>query len=234
MRVSYDLHIHSCLSPCGSDDMTPNNIVNMAALLGTDVIAVSDHNSSRNLPAVCAAATKLSPAGQELLVVPAVEACTSEEVHMLCLFETLEGALAFGNEIYRFLPPISNQTDVFGNQLILNEADELIGVEERLLINALTLGIEKLIPLAAEYGGVAIPAHANKRANSIVANLGFIPPEYGFAAIEVNPPDDSLAFVGRRISDSDAHDLEHMREPSFFMEIAEKTPKCVVNYLRGL
>lgn len=228
MKISYDLHMHSCLSPCGSDDMTPNNIVNMASLLGLDAIAVSDHNTARNLPAVCELAR-----GCGLLVVPAIEACTSEEVHVLCLFETLEGALAFGEEIYRYLPPIENQPDIFGNQLVMDENDEIVGSEPLLLINALSLGIERLIPLAREYGGEAVPAHVNKPANSIIANLGFIPPEYGFTCIEVNPPDESVLFTGRRISDSDAHYLEHIHEPEFFMEVTEKTAQGVLEYIRG-
>lgn len=228
MKVSYDLHIHSGLSPCGSEDMTPNNIVNMACLLGLDVIAVSDHNSVKNLPAVFRAA-----AAAGLTVVPAVEACTAEEVHMLCLFETLEGALSFGEEIYRFLPEIQNVPDIYGEQMIFSESDELLGTEPLLLINALTLGIEKLIPLAREYGGEAIPAHANKNANSIVANLGFIPPEYGFQCVELNPMDPAFPFEGRRITDSDAHYLEDIHEPVNFIEIPEKTPKAVVDFVRG-
>ena len=132
MKISYDLHIHSCLSPCGSEDMTPNNIVNMACLLGLDVIAVSDHNSCKNLPAVCKLAQM-----RGLTVVPAMEACTAEEVHVLCLFETLSGAMAFGERIYESLPPILNQPEIYGEQLILDEKDNIVGKEPKLLINAL-------------------------------------------------------------------------------------------------
>lgn len=228
MRLSYDLHMHSGLSPCGCEDMTPNNIVNMACLLGLDVIAVSDHNSAKNLPAIFRVAGEAG-----LTVVPAIEACTAEEVHMLCLFETLEGVLAFGEEIYRYLPEIQNVPEIYGEQLILNELDEPVGEEPRLLINALTLGIEKVIPLAREYGGEAIPAHANKNANSIVANLGFIPPEYGFQCIELNPMDQSFPFEGRRITDSDAHYLEQIHDPVNFIDVSDKSAKAVVDFVRG-
>lgn len=227
-RISYDLHIHSCLSPCGDEDMTPNNIVGMASLLGLDAIAVTDHNAVGNLPAVMEAAARAG-----LLVVPGVEACTAEEVHMLCLFETLEGALGFGDEIYRFLPDIKNQPDIFGRQLILNDQDEPVGEEPRLLINALTLSIDRLLPLAEHYGGCAIPAHANKAANSIVANLGFLPPEYGFHCVELNPPDPNFPFEGRRITDSDAHYLEHIHEAEHFITVNEKSARGIVDYLRG-
>ena len=109
MKYSYDLHIHSCLSPCGDMDMTPNNIVNMASLLGLDLIAVSDHNSALNLPAVFTAAK-----GTELTVIPAIEANSAEEVHVLCLFETLEDALACSEEFYEHLPPVINRPYIFG------------------------------------------------------------------------------------------------------------------------
>lgn len=228
MKFSYDLHTHSCLSPCGSDDMTPNNLVNMAALGGLDILAVSDHNSAKNLPAASRVAEEAG-----ILLVPAIEACTSEEVHVLCLFASLEGALSFGEEIYRFLPPIANKPDFFGNQLILDENDERIGTEPLLLINALTIGIEKLISLTARLGGLAIPAHVNKQSNSIIANLGFIPPEYGFSCIEVNPPDDRVAFDGMRISDSDAHSLERIHEPEFYLELPERSAQAVIDCLKG-
>ena len=86
----YDLHIHSCLSPCGSEDMTPYNIAAMAALKGLDVIAVTDHNSCKNCPAVLAAAKEYG-----VLALPGMELTTSEEVHAVCLFETLDAAMAF-------------------------------------------------------------------------------------------------------------------------------------------
>ena len=228
MKISYDLHIHSCLSPCGSEDMTPNNIVNMACLLGLDVIAVSDHNSCKNLPAVCKLAQM-----RGLTVVPAMEACTAEEVHVLCLFETLSGAMAFGERIYESLPPILNQPEIYGEQLILDEKDNIVGKEPKLLINALEVGIEPLIPLVREYGGIAVPAHVNKPANSIIANLGLIPPEYGFSCIEVNPPDQSVLFSGRRITDSDAHYLEQIKDAVNYIEVVEKSAAGVVKYLQG-
>lgn len=208
--------------------MTPNNIVGMASLLGLDAIAVSDHNSAKNLPAVMKAAERFG-----LLVVPGIEACTAEEIHMLCLFETLEGALGFGEEIYRALPDIRNRPDVFGHQMILDDQDEPIDEEPRLLINALTLSIDRLLPLAKAYGGYAIPAHADKSTNSIVSNLGFLPPDYNFQCIELNPPNPDFPFAGRRITDSDAHYLEKIHEAEHFIEVTEKSARGIVDYLRG-
>lgn len=228
MKLSYDLHLHSCLSPCGDNDMTPNNIVNMASLLGLDAIALSDHNSARNLSSVCALGERAG-----IIVVPAIEVCTSEEVHMLCFFPTLRSANSFGDEIYAFLPAIDNRPEIFGDQLVMDENDKVIAQEPKLLINALTIGIDRLIPLTTSYNGVAIPAHVNKNANSIIASLGSIPQEYGFPCIEVNPPDPSIRFDGRRITDSDAHYLEHIHEPHNSIEVSERSVKGILDYIKG-
>ena len=136
MRLNYDFHIHSCLSPCGDNDMTPNNIVGMAGILELNAIAVSDHNSALNLPAVC----KL---GEErgLLVVPAIEITTAEEVHVLSLFPSLESALHMGEEIYTLLPDVPNAPEIFGDKLIMDENDQVAGTVEKILINATSLSI---------------------------------------------------------------------------------------------
>lgn len=227
MKISYDLHLHSCLSPCGDRDMTPNNIVNMAVLLGLDAIAVSDHNSARNLPAVFRVAQQAG-----ILVVPAMELCTAEEIHMLCLFPALENALACSDAVYPYLPTISNKPEIFGEQLILDEKDEIVGEEPYLLINALALSLDEMLPLARQFDGLPIPAHADKDAYSITASLGMIPPEYGFSCIEQKNPKAALSFDGRRICNSDAHYLEHMNEPVHFLEVEEKSTAGILNTLR--
>ena len=129
-----DLHIHSCLSPCGDALMTPNNIVGMAFIKQLDVIAVCDHNSARNLPAIKEAADMMN-----VLLLPGMELTTKEEAHMLCYFKTVEECTAFGEEIYRHLPPIPNNEKFFGRQQVMNAQDEEIAVVERLLISALDL-----------------------------------------------------------------------------------------------
>lgn len=226
MKFSYDLHMHSCLSPCGDMEMTPNNIVGMACLLGLDLIAVSDHNTARNLPAVFAAA---EAAG--LTVVPAIEACSAEEVHVLCLFETLEDALACSDDFYEHLPDIQNQPDIFGEQAVLNANDERIGTIGKLLINALDLGLDGLIELVRHHRGLPIPAHADKSAYSILSNLGYIPEEYGFTCIEVKNPASEVPFAGRRITDSDAHYLQDIAEPDRFLDLPEKSAAAVIKLL---
>ena len=118
----YDLHIHSCLSPCGDDDMTPANLVGMAAVKGLDVIALTDHNSCRN----CAAAMRHGEICG-VTVIPGMELTTSEEVHVVCLFPSLENAMSFDQFVYERILPIQNRPDIFGRQQILDEQDQVTG-----------------------------------------------------------------------------------------------------------
>ena len=211
MLAPYDLHIHSCLSPCGEEEMTPNNIVGMAQILELSVFAVADHNTARNLPAVRKLAEEAG-----LLLIPAMEITTAEEVHVLSLFPSVEAALEMGEEVYAALPPVRNKPDIFGYQRILDENDEPVGELEKLLINAAMLPIDAVFEKVRGYGGVPIPAHIDKSANSVLANLGVIPPELEAKTVEISPrgidrgfapPDGEEYFV---ITDSDAHDLETM------------------------
>jgi predicted metal-dependent phosphoesterase TrpH len=138
-KYFYDLHLHSCLSPCGDNDMTPNNIVNMSALKELDIIAVCDHNSVRNCEAVSKAA-KIN--GLDLLVIPGLEVTTSEEIHALVYFSGFEGANDFEHEILKKKrAPVKNNKKIFGDQIIMNELDEIIGEEEHLLINAADISL---------------------------------------------------------------------------------------------
>lgn len=229
MRISYDLHIHSCLSPCGDNDMTPNNIVNMAKISGLDVIAVSDHNSAKNLSAVFNVAKKAN-----LIVVPAVEVCTSEEIHMLCYFCSLDDAISFSKEIYPYLPLIRNNESIFGSQLVLDKDDCIINVERKLLINALTIGIDKLLLIMIKYNGVVIPAHVDKSSYSIISSLGHIPDEYNFRCIEVKDSNCKVEFDGLRIYNSDAHYLGHINEPINFLDVDDKSICGIINKLKGI
>lgn len=217
MRAAVDLHIHSCLSPCGDEDMTPNNIVNMALLKGLDIIAVTDHNAAGNLPSIIAVAREAG-----LAVLPGVEACSLEEVHALCYFPSLDGVMAFQEAMYPHLPPLPNTPDVFGRQVLMDDQDEETGVEDKLLIQALDLPLEELVALCQGMGGVVVPAHVNKMANSLLGNLGFVPPGIPFAAMEVVPPPmpEPQADLSswRHLRSSDAHYLGQILEREFFIE----------------
>ncbi len=209
--------------------MTPNNIVNMAIIKGLDVIAITDHNSVGNCAAVMAAA------GDNLLVIPAMELETSEEVHMTCYFPTLDSARAMEEEIIKRTPPIKNRTEIFGYQLYMNELDEVIGEEERLLVSATALDIYEAAELAKRLGGIAVPAHIDRSSYSVVSNLGFMPPDLDVSAVEITAK--SLEKLSgeyqsyRIITNSDAHYLENISERENFFELDCKNAQEVVDFL---
>ena len=230
MQAYVDLHLHSCLSPCANDDMTPWNIVGMAKLKELDVIAVTDHNCALNLP-------EAMEAGKEygVTVLPGLEITSKEEVHMLAYFETLPAALRFGKMIYQHLPDVKNDASLFGRQLIIGGEDCIQGEVEKLLIAATDFSVEALAHEIKKYGGVAIPAHINRGANGMIGALGLMPmlPEY--PAVEVSPHIDCPAYAtkGRRVlQSSDAHRLEDIQEREFTMELAEVSPAAIMAMLR--
>ena len=146
MKLYYDLHIHSALSPCGDKDMTPNNIVNMSIIKGLDVIAVTDHNSCGNVRAV------MEVAGDRLLVIPGMEVETSEEVHVVCYFADIENAEKMGEYIKKHMSGVKNQEEIFGEQLYMDADDNVIGKEENLLVTATDLNIFRVVEKAKEFG----------------------------------------------------------------------------------
>ncbi len=229
MKLAADLHIHSCLSPCASPDMTPSNIVNMAYLKGLQVIAVCDHNCAYNLPAVKAAADE-----QGLIFLPGIEVETREEVHVLTLFPALEPAMEFGGWVYASLPEIQNRPSFFGEQTIMDANDQVVGTEPRLLIQSTTRSIDEVVETCRKLGGVPVPAHINKTSNSMLKSLGFLPPNLQLTAIEVCPQN---TLVGVEISryhvlyNSDAHTLGEISEPDHFISAYDSTPEGVLRYL---
>ena len=236
MNLFYDLHIHSCLSPCGDDDMTPANIAGMAMVKGLDLIALTDHNSARNCPALLAAAEEYG-----ILALPGMEVNTSEEVHAVCLFKTLEAALDFDSYVYEKLMKFPNREEIFGKQQIYDCNDRVCAAEPNLLINATEISFEELWDLALSYDGVMFPAHIDKTANSLIANLGFVPPDSRFVTAEVKDLGKLHSLLRenpyladcRIISNSDAHYLEHINEPRLTLEVEEKSREAVVETLRS-
>ena len=203
----YDFHIHSCLSPCGDGDMTPNNIVNMALLNGLSAIALTDHNSVRNCPAVMEAG---KAAG--LLVVPGMELTTAEDIHAVCLFPSLDAAQAFGRYVYQSLPVIPNRADIFGEQLVMDREDKVTGIEERLLLTATAIGLDALPTLIEEYDGVAFPAHIDRHSNGALAILGSLSEDMGFWLAEISKDYAARFPFFSFLSDSDAHTLADIAE----------------------
>ena len=234
MKYYYDLHLHSCLSPCGDMDMTPNNLVNMAKLLGLDVIALTDHNTSLN----CGAAMKV---GDEigLLVIPGMELTTAEDIHAVCLFPTLEQALAFSEYVDSHRIKVRNKPEIYGRQVIMNEDDEEIGEIEHLLLPASFIGISEAYGKAKEFGGICYPAHIDRDSLSILSVLGEIDPYCGFKTAELADMSklDELREQHPILNEmniitcSDAHYLENMRDAANTLELPELTREAVIRYL---
>ncbi len=226
MKLFYDFHIHSCLSPCGDEDSTPNNIVNMALIKGLNVIAVSDHNTGKNCPAVMAVGKK-----NGLVVLPAMELTTSEDIHILCLFETYEDLQKLEGHIQKTRLKIKNKPEVFGRQLIMNERDEVIGEEEHLLIVSSGISVEEVAALVKGFGGIPIPAHIDKQANGIIGILGAFDYHLGFEMIECSV-DSGVTLP--QITDSDAHYLWDIAEAEHFIEAETCSARGVFEALKKM
>lgn len=235
MKVHYDLHIHSCLSPCGDEDMTPNNIVNMAKLCGLELIALTDHNSCKNCPALLKAAAKAG-----ITAVAGMELCTAEECHVVCLFPSPDSAMDFDAYVSAALPPIQNNPAAFGEQWIMNENDEVVGREDLLLITASSISVDRVTETVRKYGGTAFPAHVDRPSYSVTASLGTIP-SVGFRATEISPNGDAASLAvqypemrGKPVLfNSDAHYLEQIQEAGPWLDLPECTPKALIAALNG-
>lgn len=236
IRLSYDLHIHSCLSPCGDRDNTPANIVGMAVVKELDVIALCDHNTAKNCPAALEVANTYG-----ITLICGMEITTAEEVHVICLLPDLDSALELDRYVNPRILPIINDPTIFGEQLIINSQDQVIGIEEKLLINATSITFDEVFPLVEGLGGVAVPAHIDKSTNGLISNLGFIPPGAAFRTIEMKNPDGYRTLCKTHeylksckvITNSDAHYLYDIKEPVDFLHVEENTAKDVIKALKN-
>ncbi len=223
--VSYDLHLHSCLSPCGDMDMTPCNIAGMAHLNEIGLLALTDHNAVDNCPAFFAACGEYG-----IVPVAGMELTTAEDIHLLCVFETLEAAMSFGKEIRPHRMRIKNRVDVFGEQPILNERDEKIGEEPFFLPAATDLELCAAAELVASYDGVCWPAHIDRDSNGLLAVLGSFPPEPVFRIAELREAKNRDLAEGRAIIlSSDAHRLWEIGDAggSITLDVEGTEPEAV-------
>ena len=215
--------------------MTPANIAGMAAVKGLDVIAVTDHNSCRN----CAATIKMAEE-YGVIALPGMELCTEEEVHVVCLFPDLYTAMDFDGYVYDKMLKIPNKEKIFGEQLLYNDIDDIIGKEPNLLLCNTSIRFDEVFALTEERNGIMIPAHIDKTTNSLIANLGFIPPDSQFTCAEVRDLNklsgllDTHLYLSRRriISNSDAHYLEHINEPEHTIDVAGLSAAEIIKALK--
>lgn len=186
-----ELHVHTVLSPCGDIEMIPPLIIEESHSKGINLIAITDHNASANIGAVQRAAL-----GNDLAVLPGMELQTREEVHVLCLFDTLEQASALQVRVDAALPRVKNNVDFFGEQFVVDETGEFIRREERLLLTSTNLTINDAWQLVTTLGGLMIPAHVDRKAFGLLAILGFVPKEIPIEALEISrfwKPEDAVA-----------------------------------------
>ena len=234
MKYYYDLHLHSCLSPCGSEDMTPANLAAMCALAGLDIVALTDHNTCGNCAAFCRAAEE-----RDLLALAGMELCTREEIHVVCLFPTPHHGEEFEAYVSRRLPPLSNHPAVFGHQIYMDAGNLVLGEDPRFLAGHTDIGLEEVSRLAAAFGGAAFPAHIDRPSFSLLGVLGLWMPELGFPLAEVSrqcPPEFRLRpdLAGLRlITNSDAHYLDQVWEAEHTVELTERTAAAVLYWLQG-
>jgi 3',5'-nucleoside bisphosphate phosphatase len=218
VRLCIDLHNHSCLSPCGSPHMLPSVIALEAMEKGIDLLALTDHNSARNLPPFAEACSIVGIVG-----IFGLEVTTLEEVHVLTLFKDLHQALEFGEFIEFLLPNIANVESLFGEQTIVDVSGEVVGELTKSLYGAVEISFENLIEEVLSRDGLVIPAHIDRPANSVTSNLGFLPrlPYSAVEAIRIPPP--CKTWGNTVVQGSDAHYIEHIGRRCCFIETDERS-----------
>lgn len=181
-RYRADLHIHTCLSPCGELEMYPRAVVEKARAVGLDIIAVTDHNSGENAAAVAEAA-----AGTDLAVLPGIELATEEEAHILGLFDPGTDLRPLLAAVYENLPDVPAKRSFVKDQVIVDAEDFVTGFHPGCLIGATRFSVYDAVGLIHRYGGLAVASHVDREAFSVISQLGFIPPDLALDAIEVSP-----------------------------------------------
>lgn len=214
-----DLHNHSCLSPCGSLELSPRRVAEAGAARGIKLLALTDHNSSLNCPAFARHCPKFG-----IIPIFGMEATTTEEVHVLCLFTSLEASMSFNEYAYSILTPFLNNPEKTGDQVYVDEDDNIDGMVDYYLTNPIDLSIDSIGAKVNEYGGIVIPAHVDRQAFSMTSQLGTIV-EGPWAALEcvrippvVNEkPLDTLGYP--LTTSSDAHYAEHVGRRPFELDV---------------
>ena len=211
--MRYDLHIHSCLSPCADREMAPSTIAGLCALNGAELIAIADHNSALNLPAAEACCKAYG-----IRLLPALEANTAEEIHLLCYFPTVQAALVMGDTLYESLPMFDWDPAIWGPQWVMNEDDEIVARPQKLLTAAAGLTLAETARLCRKLGGIPAPAHIDRDSYSVLSVLGLWPEELDFSLAELYNPGKAAALNAagliplelQFLTGSDAHNLESL------------------------
>jgi PHP family Zn ribbon phosphoesterase len=230
-----DLHVHTVLSPCAEVEMIPPLIIRRARELGLGLIGIADHNSAENVAAVIEAAE-----GSGVTVLPGIEVQTREEVHLVTLFDMTQQALAWQTKVFDHLPDLKNNEDHFGAQFVVDATGEYVRRNERLLVTSTDMSLEMVVAMVQDLGGLTLPAHVDRPAFSLIANLGFVPPNLNLPAVEIFRSSQE-SEVRRRfpqtrgftmVCNGDAHRLNEMIARTMF-KIAAPTVAELILALRG-
>jgi len=234
-RFYADLHIHTALSPCASDEMTPPAIVKAALDRKLDMIAICDHNSSGN-----AAAAQSAAAGR-LAVIAGMELTSAEEVHVLGWFPDAGCAAAAAAKVLASLPENSRASRTFGEQRLMNASGKVVGVEKKMLSAASALSLSEAISLIREHGGLAVASHVDRPAFGVFGQLGMLPKDALFDALEVSHAGLLAGRAGEfavaglpMVSSSDSHFLEDVGISRTVCEMSQATFAELALALRGV
>lgn len=230
-----DLHIHSVLSPCGGLEMSPSALIEKLQELEIQWFAITDHNSMGNCPAYAAVAKKAG-----LCFSWGVEIQTIEEIHLLAYFDDPSQAQAFDQELYRSLLPIENDPEFFGDQVIIDENENILRMESKALINSSLWDLVTAAQRISAFGGLAVPAHIDADVNSIISQLGFLPPSPVFELLgitaKLNLPkylDGHPELCGKAfMRASDAHYLNDIGHGSCMIRVQEPTAQEILQAAR--
>jgi len=222
--ISMDFHIHSLLSPCGGDEMTPPNIIEKAKKVGLDALVITDHNTAENQEAFLQCGKRLN-----IKFLAGMEVQSREDVHIVCIFDTLEQVLEWQEIVYNYLPKMENKKEIFGNQEIVDWQGNVIKENSRLLLTATNISIDEIVSKVNKIGGITIPAHIDRIAFSLWTNLGFIPDNLGFLGIELTPhlprKIEQISFIKEKglgvVVSSDAHWLSQIAGPHTWAYLEE-------------
>lgn len=241
-----DLHVHTALSPCADDEMTPPRIVDRALVEGLALIAVCDHNTTGNVAAVQAAAERAAaagaPTGEGLAVIAGMEVTSAEECHVVGLFPDAASAVAAGAEVTGLLPAAGEgYAEFFGAQHLLAADGTRRGAEPAALATATPLAVGAVVALVHRHGGLAVAAHVDRRSFGVVGQLGVFPAEAGFDAVEVSrhvTPDspklaEYAAFGLPLLRSSDSHTLDTLGSARTALRVAAPTFAELALALRG-
>ena len=210
-KLLADFHVHTLLSPCAAVEMTPNHIILRASQYGIGAVAITDHNASGNVGAALEAGEKYG-----VKVFPGMEVECQEEAHIVALFDTLQQLQQWQSIVDRHMNGLANNSEKFGAQFIVDAEDNFVREEERLLLAPISLTAAQVVEQVNAIGGIAIAAHVDRPAYSLVGQLGFIEPDFGLVAAEISNVGWKKGLQSKLqrvtgflpyVTDSDAHNI---------------------------